>query len=37
VDFEDEITRGACVTHGGEIVNQRARQLMAAPQEAAAT
>jgi len=36
VDFEDEITSGACVTHGGEIVNDRARQLMEAPQEAAA-
>jgi NAD(P) transhydrogenase subunit alpha len=30
VDFEDEITRGACVTHGGEIVHQRARELMKA-------
>jgi NAD(P) transhydrogenase subunit alpha len=28
VDFEDEITRGCCVTHGGEIVNERARQMM---------
>ena len=37
VDFEDEITSGACVTHGGEIVNERARQLMEAPQEVAAT
>jgi len=26
VDFEDEITRGCCVTHGGEIVNERAKQ-----------
>jgi len=30
-DFEDEITRGSCVTHGGEVVNERARQMMAAP------
>jgi len=30
VDFEDEITRGCCVTHGGEIVHQRARELMEA-------
>jgi NAD(P) transhydrogenase subunit alpha len=30
VDFEDEITRGACVTHGGEVVHQRARELMKA-------
>jgi len=37
VDFEDEITSGSCVTHGGQIVNERARQLMEAPQEAAAT
>ncbi|HET7420732.1 MAG TPA: Re/Si-specific NAD(P)(+) transhydrogenase subunit alpha [Candidatus Dormibacteraeota bacterium] len=26
LDFDDEITKGACVTHGGEIVNERARQ-----------
>jgi H+-translocating NAD(P) transhydrogenase subunit alpha len=35
LDFEDEITRGCCVTHAGQIVNERARQLMretAAPQ-----
>jgi H+-translocating NAD(P) transhydrogenase subunit alpha len=34
-DFTDEITRGCCVTHGGQVVNERARQLMqaaAAPQ-----
>jgi NAD(P) transhydrogenase subunit alpha len=30
LDFEDEITRGSCVTHGGEIVNERAKQLLAA-------
>jgi H+-translocating NAD(P) transhydrogenase subunit alpha len=30
LDFEDEITKGSCVTHGGEIVNERARQLVAA-------
>jgi NAD(P) transhydrogenase subunit alpha len=30
IDFEDEITRGSCVTHGGEIVHQRARELMEA-------
>jgi NAD(P) transhydrogenase subunit alpha len=28
LDFEDEITKGACVTHGGEIVNERAKQLV---------
>jgi NAD(P) transhydrogenase subunit alpha len=30
LDFEDEITKGACVTHGGEIVNERAKQLATA-------
>ena len=30
VDFEDEITQGACVTYGGEIVNSRAREMMEA-------
>ncbi len=25
LDFEDEITLGSCVTHGGEVVNERAR------------
>ena len=29
LDFEDEITKGCCVTHGGEIVNERAKQLVA--------
>ena len=28
LDFQDEITKGACVTHGGEIVNERAKQLV---------
>ena len=31
LDFEDEITRGSCVTHGGEIVNERAKQLVSTP------
>jgi NAD(P) transhydrogenase subunit alpha len=26
LDFADEITKGCCVTHGGEIVNERAKQ-----------
>ncbi len=30
LDFEDEITKGSCVTHGGEIVNERAKQMVAA-------
>ena len=30
LDFEDDITRGCCVTHGGEIVHERARELMEA-------
>jgi NAD(P) transhydrogenase subunit alpha len=29
LDFQDEITKGGCVTHGGEIVNERAKQLLA--------
>ncbi len=39
LDFGDEIIRGCCVTHGGQIVNERARQLMGvtAPQEAIQT
>ena len=30
LDFEDEITRGCCVTHAGKVVNERARQMMEA-------
>jgi NAD(P) transhydrogenase subunit alpha len=30
LDFQDEITKGSCVTHGGEIVNERAKQLLEA-------
>jgi NAD(P) transhydrogenase subunit alpha len=30
VDFEDEITRGCCVTYEGEVVHERARELMRA-------
>ena len=30
LDFEDEITKGGCITHAGEIVNERAKQLLAA-------
>jgi NAD(P) transhydrogenase subunit alpha len=30
LDFDDEITKGACVTHGGEIVNERAKQMVSA-------
>jgi NAD(P) transhydrogenase subunit alpha len=30
LDFGDEITKGSCVTHGGEIVNERAKQLVSA-------
>jgi NAD(P) transhydrogenase subunit alpha len=26
LDFEDEIIKGACITHGGEIVHEGARQ-----------
>jgi NAD(P) transhydrogenase subunit alpha len=28
LDLEDEITRGCCVTHDGQVVNERVRQLM---------
>ena len=28
LDFTDEITKGSCVTHSGEIVNERAKQLL---------
>lgn len=28
LDFGDEITKGSCVTHGGEIVSERAKQLL---------
>jgi NAD(P) transhydrogenase subunit alpha len=31
LDFEDEIIAGACLTKGGEIVNERAKQAAAAP------
>ena len=30
LDFADEITKAACVTHGGEIVNERAKQMVSA-------
>ncbi|HKW59115.1 MAG TPA: Re/Si-specific NAD(P)(+) transhydrogenase subunit alpha [Candidatus Dormibacteraeota bacterium] len=30
LDFQDEITNGACVTHGGEIVNERVKQMVSA-------
>ncbi len=30
LDFSDEITKGACVTHDGQIVNERARQMVSA-------
>jgi NAD(P) transhydrogenase subunit alpha len=30
LDFSDEITKGACVTHAGEIVNERAKQVVSA-------
>jgi H+-translocating NAD(P) transhydrogenase subunit alpha len=30
LDLQDEITKGACVTYGGEIVNERAKQVVSA-------
>jgi NAD(P) transhydrogenase subunit alpha len=32
LDFNDEITKGCCITHGGEIVNERAKQMVGASQ-----
>ena len=29
-DFKDEIIKGCCVTHAGQVVNERARQMMEA-------
>ncbi|TMD35784.1 MAG: Re/Si-specific NAD(P)(+) transhydrogenase subunit alpha [Chloroflexi bacterium] len=29
LDMQDDITKGACVTYGGEIVNERAKQMVA--------
>jgi proton-translocating NAD(P)+ transhydrogenase subunit alpha len=28
LDFEDEITKGTCVTHGGEVVNDRVKEML---------
>ncbi|MBV9688443.1 MAG: Re/Si-specific NAD(P)(+) transhydrogenase subunit alpha [Ktedonobacteraceae bacterium] len=30
LNFEDEITKGCCVTYNGQVVNERARQMMGA-------
>src|SRR5262249_8325847 len=30
LDFEDEVVRGACVTHGGEVVSEAVRAALAA-------
>lgn len=30
LDFKDEITRDCCVTYGGQVINEQARQLMRA-------
>jgi NAD(P) transhydrogenase subunit alpha len=30
LDFDDEIVRGACVTHGGEVVSDAVRAAVAA-------
>jgi NAD(P) transhydrogenase subunit alpha len=27
LDFDDEVVAGACITHGGEIKNERAREV----------
>jgi len=31
LDFGDEIIRGCCVTHAGQIINEKARQMMGIP------
>ena len=31
LDFEDEITAGCCITHEGQIVNERVRELVEGP------
>lgn len=31
LDFHDELTRGCCVTYAGNIINERARQMMGLP------
>jgi NAD(P) transhydrogenase subunit alpha len=36
VDLEDEITSGSCVTHGGRVVNERAREMIASERSAGA-
>ena len=33
IDFEDEITSATCVTHGGEITNERVRARLASATE----
>jgi NAD(P) transhydrogenase subunit alpha len=30
LDFDDEIIRGACVTHGGEVINDAVKAVLAA-------
>lgn len=30
IDFEDEIVKGSCITHGGEIISERAREMVEA-------
>lgn len=30
LDFEDEITKGTCVTHAGEVVNERVKEMLGA-------
>jgi proton-translocating NAD(P)+ transhydrogenase subunit alpha len=34
LDFEDEITKGTCVTHGGEVVNERVKEMLGAGSKA---
>lgn len=37
MDFEDEITRGSCITHDGEVVQERTRERMGLAAEGASS
>lgn len=32
LNWEDDLVKGACITHGGEIVNERVKSLTLQPQ-----
>ena len=31
LDLNDDIVKGACLTHGGEVIHPRAKELLEAP------